>query len=160
MFEGKRNGYDMDLYRSRDDRWIAGVCGGIAENLGWPSWLVRLLALTLFAFTGSLAVIAYLVAVVMLANRPVSARKGYGKPGYGQPGYGQPEYERSSCRRQGRRDSGHNLKDRVFNYGPSPAGRVTEVRQRMEQLEQRLRAMERYVTSRKYQFDQELNRPR
>ena len=31
------------LYRSSGDRWIAGVCGGIAEHLGISSALVRLL---------------------------------------------------------------------------------------------------------------------
>jgi signal transduction histidine kinase/phage shock protein PspC (stress-responsive transcriptional regulator) len=31
------------LYRSSTDRWIAGVCGGIAEHLGISSGLVRLL---------------------------------------------------------------------------------------------------------------------
>ncbi len=31
------------LYRSSGDRWIAGVCGGIAEHLGISSSLVRLL---------------------------------------------------------------------------------------------------------------------
>jgi len=32
------------LYRSTGDRWIAGVCGGIAEHLGVSSGLVRVIA--------------------------------------------------------------------------------------------------------------------
>jgi len=31
------------LMRSREDRIIAGVCGGIAEWLGWSSTTVRIL---------------------------------------------------------------------------------------------------------------------
>ena len=31
------------LWRSRDDRMIAGVCGGLAAFLGWSSTLVRVL---------------------------------------------------------------------------------------------------------------------
>ncbi|MEV6771371.1 PspC domain-containing protein [Nocardia sp. NPDC051030] len=31
------------LRRSPDDQWIAGVCGGIAEYLGWNANIVRLL---------------------------------------------------------------------------------------------------------------------
>jgi phage shock protein PspC (stress-responsive transcriptional regulator) len=27
--------------RSRNERMIAGVCGGIAEYFGWAPWLVR-----------------------------------------------------------------------------------------------------------------------
>jgi phage shock protein PspC (stress-responsive transcriptional regulator) len=31
------------LRRSRRNRWIAGVCGGLAEWLGWDPTLVRIL---------------------------------------------------------------------------------------------------------------------
>lgn len=31
------------LTRSRTDKWIAGVCGGIAEYFGWNANLVRAL---------------------------------------------------------------------------------------------------------------------
>jgi len=37
----------MPLYRSRDDRMIAGVCGGLAEWLGWNPTLVRVLYVAL-----------------------------------------------------------------------------------------------------------------
>jgi phage shock protein C len=33
----------MPLHRSRRNRMIAGVCGGIAEWLGWDPTLVRIL---------------------------------------------------------------------------------------------------------------------
>ena len=29
------------LTRSRDNRMIAGVCGGFAEYFGWTPWIVR-----------------------------------------------------------------------------------------------------------------------
>jgi phage shock protein PspC (stress-responsive transcriptional regulator) len=29
------------LARSRNDRMVAGVCGGIAEYFGWTPWMVR-----------------------------------------------------------------------------------------------------------------------
>jgi phage shock protein PspC (stress-responsive transcriptional regulator) len=35
------------LRRSRTHRLIGGVCGGIAERLGWNPWLVRLLFVVL-----------------------------------------------------------------------------------------------------------------
>jgi phage shock protein C len=40
------------LYRSRDDRMIAGVCGGIAETFGIDAALVRigLVAATVLGF--------------------------------------------------------------------------------------------------------------
>ena len=33
----------MAVLRSRDDRLIAGVCGGFAKSLGWNSTSVRIL---------------------------------------------------------------------------------------------------------------------
>lgn len=33
---------DIGIYRSRNNRWIRGVCGGIANTLGIPSIWVRL----------------------------------------------------------------------------------------------------------------------
>ena len=48
----------MRIYRSRTDRMIAGVCGGMAESLGWDPSLVRLgylvLSLCSTAFPGIL----------------------------------------------------------------------------------------------------------
>lgn len=54
------------LVRSRDDRWVAGVCGGIAAYTGLDANLVRLLVVlgTVLGF-GSL-VVAYLAAWVLM----------------------------------------------------------------------------------------------
>jgi len=133
MCKGKRNGYGISLYRSADNNWIAGVCGGIAENLGWPVWLVRLGAFMLFSITGMLAVFAYLVAVFMLEKR--------------EPGFAQTSGS-----------TGHTLKDTVFRYQNAPGQQAKDLHNRMKNLDQRLRSMETYVTSKKYQFDQELKR--
>ena len=58
------------LVRSRDDRWIAGVCGGIARYLGVDANLVRLVVVigTILGF-GSLLV-AYLVAWILMPQEP------------------------------------------------------------------------------------------
>ena len=41
------------LRRSRDDRWIGGVCGGIARITGMASWIWRLLFTLLVLCAGS-----------------------------------------------------------------------------------------------------------
>ncbi|MCI4429990.1 MAG: PspC domain-containing protein [Burkholderiales bacterium] len=41
------------LRRSRNDRWIAGVCGGIARATGVESWIWRLLAAVLLMCGGA-----------------------------------------------------------------------------------------------------------
>jgi phage shock protein C len=48
--------------RSRNDRWIAGVCGGIARATGMESWVWRLFFAVLFICAG-----AGLLAYVLLA---------------------------------------------------------------------------------------------
>lgn len=54
------------LTRSRDDRWLSGVCGGVARYSGIDANLVRLIVVlgTLFGL-GSLFV-AYVVAWVLI----------------------------------------------------------------------------------------------
>jgi len=41
------------LRRSRSDRWIAGVCGGIAASTGVASWVWRLSFALVFLFGGA-----------------------------------------------------------------------------------------------------------
>lgn len=41
------------LRRSRSDRWVGGVCGGIARSLGAETWILRLLLVILALFGGT-----------------------------------------------------------------------------------------------------------
>jgi phage shock protein C len=53
---------DLGFRRSRGDRWIAGVCGGIAARTGLDPDLVRVLAVLLAVFGHLVGLIAYLAA--------------------------------------------------------------------------------------------------
>jgi phage shock protein C len=57
------------LYRSRRHRVIAGVCGGIADYLGWSPAIVRLLTLLSFLLPGT-QVIAYIILWIVIPNEP------------------------------------------------------------------------------------------
>ncbi len=46
--------------RSRDDKWLGGVCGGLGRSTGVESWIWRLLFALLFLFAGS-GLVAYLL---------------------------------------------------------------------------------------------------
>ena len=63
----------MALYRSRQSSIIAGVCGGIAEWLGWsPTWvrfLYVLVSILSVAFPG---IIAYIVLWVIMPKSPTA----------------------------------------------------------------------------------------
>lgn len=57
------------LYRSRDDRMIAGVCGGLADYFNVDSSLVRLAVLFIFLFQG-VGLIAYIIAWLVMSEEP------------------------------------------------------------------------------------------
>ena len=54
------------LTRSKTSRIIAGVCGGIAEWLGWDPTLVRILYIILSIATAFSGVIAYIILWVIM----------------------------------------------------------------------------------------------
>lgn len=53
------------LTRSATDKFIGGVCGGIARSFGIDSGIVRIVAALLAVFTG-VGLVAYLVAWAVL----------------------------------------------------------------------------------------------
>jgi phage shock protein PspC (stress-responsive transcriptional regulator) len=50
------------LRRSRSDRMLGGVCGGLAESLGADPALLRVLLVALTLITGGAAAVVYLAA--------------------------------------------------------------------------------------------------
>jgi len=57
------------LYRSRENRKVGGVCGGIAEYFGFDPTLVRLGAIVLIFVWGA-GLLAYIVAWAIIPERP------------------------------------------------------------------------------------------
>jgi phage shock protein PspC (stress-responsive transcriptional regulator) len=55
------------LYQSRDERMIAGVCGGIAEYFGIDPVIVRVIAVAL-VFAGGAGLLAYLAAWLLVPD--------------------------------------------------------------------------------------------
>jgi phage shock protein C len=62
------------LYRDSERGLIFGVCAGIAENFDWPVWLIRIGALALGWYFPTSAVVAYVVAALILPQRPLRYR--------------------------------------------------------------------------------------
>lgn len=64
--EGRR------LYRSRTDRMVGGVLGGLAVYLGMESTLLRIIVVLLAIVSGfGPGIIAYIVALVIVPEEPV-----------------------------------------------------------------------------------------
>lgn len=57
------------LYRSRENAMIGGVCAGIADFFDTDPSLIRLAAVLLF-FAGGVGVLAYIVAWIIVPQRP------------------------------------------------------------------------------------------
>ncbi len=60
------------LYRSRTDRMLAGVCGGIGQYLNIDPTLIRL-AFLFLAIWGGGGVLAYLIAWIVIPEEPLPA---------------------------------------------------------------------------------------
>lgn len=58
------------LYRSRDERLLAGVCGGIAEYLDADPTVVRVAFIVATLLTWPMAVLVYLALAFIMPERP------------------------------------------------------------------------------------------
>ncbi|MFN7163279.1 MAG: envelope stress response membrane protein PspC [Hyphomonas sp.] len=115
------------FFRSRNDSVIAGVCGGIAERFGWEPVLVRILTVLLTMFMmGPVAIVAYFVICVITPRAPI---------GYGN----------------------FSADEDAFWRGVSDRPRATfgTIKYSFMDLEERLKNIERTVTSDEWRLRQE-----
>jgi phage shock protein C len=59
------------LYRSRSQRMIAGVCGGLGEYLGTDATVIRL-ATVLLALVWPPLVVVYIIMILIVPEEPLS----------------------------------------------------------------------------------------
>ena len=126
----------------RDDRngKIAGVCAGIADYFGWELWLVRVVALAsvLLGF-GSFLPVLYFVGWIVLEKKSVAEN-------------------RSGVVTKPVADRPVEVKTRVWQRGEAPPRALNHLKQQFDAIEYRLRDMETYVTSSKFQLHREFNK--
>jgi phage shock protein PspC (stress-responsive transcriptional regulator) len=61
----------MALYRSNRDSIIAGVCGGIAESIGWPATRVRILYVLISILSAAFpGILVYLILWIAIPRAP------------------------------------------------------------------------------------------
>ena len=139
----RRRGWGMGLYRNRSAGWIGGVCAGLGDHWDVPYWMVRLGAVALLIFTGSLAFWAYIVAWFLLSPRPGRWDS--------NDSVEEVEMEYDEERHQYR-------PRKVFRYTDAPTERVRKAQERLDEALHRVERMERYVTSRQYDLNREFSR--
>jgi len=125
------------FYRDADRAILGGVCAGLSRYFGFNLKATRILAFIAFLMFMPVAVIGYLAAVFLIPSARFET-------------YGVAKEKRSCGRRKSR-----SRKEAVDETGPSYAEIIDR---RCRLLDERLARLEKHVTSKRFQIDQELSR--
>lgn len=151
QFKSRRSaGWGMNLYRNTRQGKIGGVAAGLADHWDVAHWVVRLIWIGAFLFTGTLALWAYVAAWILLSPRP---RRPYaGDWSQVDDDYEEVEVEMEYDERQ------HQYRPRkVFRYSEPSNVRLQRARERLDAALARVEHMEAYVTSRQYRLNKEFS---
>lgn len=119
---------DKKLYRNRNKGIVGGVCAGLADYFEVDRKLVRILFVVALFMTMQVALIAYIIAYFALDNDPNSLM-----------------------------DEDGRLKSR-FDSNFERKSVLNSVQDRFESVERRIRRLEAYVTSKRFQLRDEIDR--
>jgi len=131
------------LYRDADRAMLGGVCAGLAGYLGFNLRVTRILTFIAFLMAMPIAVIAYLAAVFLI---PSASNLNFDVAS-----------EEFICRRRKSRKARKAHKE--AEAAEPPERSVTaDINRRCRSLDERLVRLEKHVTSRRFQLEQELSR--
>jgi phage shock protein C len=63
------NNWLQDFTKSRTDRWLGGICGGLGENTPLPSWAWRLIFAIFFLLYGT-GLLMYILLWIFVPSNP------------------------------------------------------------------------------------------
>jgi len=136
------------LYRDGDRAVLGGVCAGLAGHFGLNLKVTRFLAVIAFLAAMPFAIVAYLAAVLLI---PSESRREFDSDEEQRCRWGMRRTRRVRRRRQRPAPPEMQRERRVT---PS----VKDVRDRYRVMEKRLAELEKKVTSRRFQLEQEFRR--
>jgi phage shock protein C len=131
------------LYRDADRAVLGGVCAGLAGYLGFNLKVTRFLMFIAFLTAMPIAVIGYLAAVFLI---PSASSLNYNV-----------DTEEYFCRKRKSRKSRKAHKEREFRE-VSRSSAAADIDRRCRSIDERLVRLEKLVTSRRFQLEQELSR--
>ncbi len=116
------------FYRNRDRAVVGGVCAGLADYFGFNLKMTRVLAVVSLCMAMPVTLVAYFGAVFLVPAAPGSSNE--------------PKY------------------DAEFRKAVRSAPRQTlsDVKRRFQSLDSRMARLERYVTSSRFNLDQEFKK--
>ncbi|MDH4124176.1 MAG: PspC domain-containing protein [Gammaproteobacteria bacterium] len=138
------------FYRSADRAILGGVCAGVADSFGFNLRVLRVLVLIAFFVAMPMTIIVYL-AIVFL----VPARTGLRHPSVYEDWVASASRSSRKQRRAERKRARRHAKQESSNVEAEAALRL---RRKCQSLEQRLASLEKYITSSRYQLDDEFRR--
>ena len=130
---------DRHFYRDRDRAILGGVCAGLADYLGFNLKVTRILAFIAFLMAMPIAIIAYLAAVFLIPSESRGAK---------DTATDRRCYKRKRRHRKAEKQDTERRQTSISD----------DINQRCESLDERLKRLEKHVTSKRYQLDQELSR--
>ena len=113
------------FYRNRDRAVVGGVCAGLADYFGFNLKMTRILAVVSLLMATLVTLIAYFGAVFLVPTSPNGSR---------EPSY-DPEFRKA--------------------VRSAPRQTLSDVKRRFQSLDSRMARLERYVTSSRFNLDQE-----
>ena len=116
------------FYRNRDKAMVAGVCAGLADYFGFNLRVTRFLAFISLLMAMPITLVIYFGIVFLFPSAPDPAR---------HPGY-DAEFQKA--------------------VRSDPVQTLGDVKRRFQSLDNRLARLERYVTSSRFDLDQEFRR--
>jgi len=136
MIEKKR-----ELLRDDLNGKIAGVCAGIADYFGWELWLVRVVTLaSVLLGLGTFIPVLYLVGWIVLRKKSQTL------------GHNQAQQPVDAVFKP------VEVKTRIWQRGESARQASLHIRRQFDEIEHRVRNIESYVTSNRYQLDREFRK--
>lgn len=149
----KQGGWGMNLYRNTRQGKVAGVSAGLADHWDIAHWVVRLMWVGAFLFTGTLALWAYVAAWILMAPQP-SRRLADGPARQASDA----DYEEAEVEMEYDERYRDYRPRKVFRYSENGSTRLQRARERMDAALRRVEAMEGYVTSRRYDLNKEFSK--
>lgn len=125
------------FYRDKDNAKIAGVCAGMADYFGWDVTIVRIGWVLATIFSGGWPIVAYVLAAWLVDDKPRALTY------------------REDSRYAEARDEIDTSRRAIATYRPR-TWQFSDVKNRFDRVEDRLRTLEQCVTSREFQMDREL----